>query len=86
MTASKEVLRQKYEGVSKLLNSEEWSFWVDFLKGRQRHFQDQVNAHVRNRNLDQAVEAMILMDDSMEQIKLFTKELNTLGENIRKSK
>lgn len=83
---TRELLRQKYEGMSKLIGSDEWVYWVDFLKGRKQHFQDQINAHVENGNLEQARIAKALMDDSMEQIRLFTGELKKLDTQIRGNK
>ena len=80
---TKELLRKKYEGMSKLINSEEWVLWVDFLKGRKNHFQDVINASVNDGNLEQAKIAKALMDDSMEQIKLFTGQLKSLDQQIR---
>ena len=79
----KEILSDKYEGMSKLINSEAWLLWVDFLKGRKNHFQDVMNAAVEDGNLEQAKIAKALMDDSMEQIKLFTGELKKLDKQIR---
>ena len=65
-------LQAQLQGMRKLLVSEEWSIWANFLKRERRQFlQNRVNSAVESGNIGEAQIALALMKDCIRQIELF---------------
>ena len=65
-------LQDQLQGMRKLLVSDEWALWANFLKRERRQFlQNRVNSAVESGNIDEAQIALALMKDCIRQIELF---------------
>ena len=65
-------LQVQLQGMRKLLVSEEWSIWANFLRKERRSFlQNRVNSAVESGDVVEAKVALALMRDCQKQIELF---------------
>ena len=76
-------LQSQLQGMRKLLVSEEWILWANFLKKeRKGYLQNKVNNCVRERRFDDAAIALALMDDCLRQVDLFSKHIKNTDEKL----
>ena len=69
-------LQSQLQGMRKLLVSEEWILWANFLKkDRRGHLQNKINSAVEAGNLVEAQIALALFKDCVKQIDLFSRHI-----------
>ena len=73
---------EEYQDITILLKGQEWSHFVVFLKKQARGFQNQVNQHVLEGNIEGAKIAKALMDDRLKMVSGFTKQHNKLRDGF----
>jgi HD-GYP domain-containing protein (c-di-GMP phosphodiesterase class II) len=72
----REDKQEEYDNITILLKSKEWTHFVSFLKKQARAFQNKVNQHVEEGNIERAKIAKALMNDREKIIRSFIKEHN----------
>ena len=73
-----------YENMVMLLKSPEWLEWVRFLRARTVTLKDKVLRHVRNKEYDDALKVVAVIDDIDTQIELFKSRKRDLENELSK--
>ena len=77
-------MNAQLQGMRKLLVSDEWSLWANFLKRERRgYLQNKVNAAIREKRYDEASVALALYDDCTKQIELFGRHISDTESKLK---
>ena len=77
-------LQAQLQGMRKLLVSEEWTLWANFLKKERRgYLQNKLNAAVEAGNLVEAQIALALHKDCVKQIDLFSRHIQETESKLK---
>ena len=80
-------MNAQLQGMRKLLVSDEWSLWANFLKRERRgYLQNKVNAAVESGNLVEAQIALALFKDCNKQIELFGRHIQEAESKLKGNK
>lgn len=77
-------MNAQLQGMRKLLVSEEWALWANFLrKERKGYLQNKINSAVEAGNLEEARIALALFRDCLKQIDLFGRHIQETEKKMK---
>ena len=74
---------QDYDDMTSLMQAEEWRVWVKFIRNRVSHMEFKVVRLVRDKNFDEAVKTVAVIDDMKRQIEMFINMRSHLEEKVK---